>query len=170
MNINELTLYKWYVYKKLNKVIYMGSSGQRHSFMSDAFHEYILSDTELTDITEYISMPVKDEVLDITPTPWHWEERDNAFYIHSLIKDGEETRAVEICKLYGDENIDFADTKAICTAVNNTYGKGYNPAAMEELMNTLEQVENYFDKQHNPGKWAKRLNGLIKTVLQNAKL
>lgn len=80
------------------------------------------------------------EVLNITPGKWVWEERNKRFAIEAINIDGEETTAVEIAVTHGDENIDFTDAKAICTAVNETYGKGFRPEAMEELYKALEEI------------------------------
>lgn len=77
------------------------------------------------------SILVKDE-LDITKGEWYVTKSSanstaiatkTDYSMIAIVADWRKERA--------------SNAKAICTAVNNTYGKGYNPAAMEELYKAL---------------------------------
>lgn len=55
--------------------------------------------------------------------------------------------------------------------VKKVYASEYDKLVEDNihLLETLKDVENYFDQQHHPGKRSKRLNNLIKKVIQNLK-
>lgn len=110
------------------------------------------------------SIPVKDEVLNITKGNWEYtiDWRDGTLNIQSekgayiaTIKDAE-------------ANSSHQDAKAICRAVNNTYGKGLNPESCLPMFNALSAILdgiNTKNKDLNIGS----IKVLCETILQNAK-
>ena len=115
---------------------------------------------------------IDKEVLEITPGEWIIIEGDNrgrvsiapkeSFgFIGSITSDG-----------YGVAAKDNA--KAICKAINGTYGKGYNPAAMDELVKTLGEFVDYINSTwlntENMPDGFKDLLPKAETTLKNAKL
>lgn len=141
-------------------------------------HDY-LSDV----ITRRVSTQSK-EVLNITDTKWELV-KTNSILKPFLIMNGE----IEICELHFGIKRSVPETyeevedngKAICTAVNETYRKGYNPAAMDELYKALSNfvegvdiiVDGLEDGQRKEvyKSIQKSLTyTTAKTALQNAKL
>jgi len=59
------------------------------------------------------------------------------------------------------------NAKAICDAINFTYGKGLNPAAMEQLYKALEELLPVIVTKHVKYNY---LYDKAKTALQNSKL
>lgn len=91
---------------------------------------------------ETTSIPVKDEgkeVLNITPGEWDFED-DYLSKGRSRIRVGGNYGTIAIVAQagYGVEHKDNA--KAICTAVNESYGKGFRPEALEELYERLQDL------------------------------
>jgi ribosomal protein S8 len=64
--------------------------------------------------------PAKEVLQDKhTPGEWIVDERNGQICIEAIGKDGEETTAVEVCIMHGNEKIDKDDAEFICKAVNN---------------------------------------------------
>ena len=122
---------------------------------------------------------IDKEVLEISPTPWFI--RKNGY---EVIMDKDDLYSVAVANTsFRPKKINANNAKAICTAVNETYGKGYNPASLEELYNALDRVVGFL-ADLNGSEWikgqdvgsldmkqrAKGLQSFAYKTLQNSKL
>lgn len=123
-------------------------------------------------------LSIDKEVLEITKGEW---------YISESIQHDENMCAVPYYEI-ANKNSSFwiaqinasdrafgktaaeANAKAICTAINSTYGKGYNPAAMEELYKALEGIMDWQDKHPEISFIPSHILLAAETSLNNAKL
>jgi hypothetical protein len=109
------------------------------------------------------------EVLNITKGEWSiYDMSLPARGIMEIKSDGKIIGTVKKLaggKIYSQEQDHeaSANANAICTAVNETYGKGYNPAAMHELYEKLYDVLWAFG-----GDDRKRLSHVQKAALAQA--
>lgn len=80
-------------------------------------------------------IPVKEgqEVLAITKG--EWMPLNNEYTLLGTSGKGH----THVCIMIENDQME-ANAKAICTAVNGTYGKNLNPAAMEELYKALDEL------------------------------
>lgn len=121
------------------------------------------------------SIPVKEgqEVLDITKGEWRVDKEKPC-----IVRVNEYVRLIQTlevgnCPSVGDyeyfvDREGEANAKAICTAVNGTYGKGFDPSKMEELYKALAIAHKNLQGQNcflSQPEWEQ-----IETALTNAKL
>ena len=78
------------------------------------------------------------EVLNITPGEWE-------IFENPYPQVGTTYIVADCFNSYFTEDRMRANAKAICTAVNETYKKGYNPAAIDELYKALDDLTDRFD-------------------------
>ena len=122
---------------------------------------------------------IDKEVLEITKGRWEIRtdhSREAGTYPRSLIFSN--GRLVANC--YQPEGIvkheeAERNTKAICKAINETYGKGFNPSVMEELYNVLIDalvgLESAKDKfELDTPMWGNTIISKVKEALKNAKI
>lgn len=128
---------------------------------------------------ETTSILVKDELVNMTLGKWETGTNDDNGETVIRSDDGRILTNLE-CDRYHLSDKEIADNaKAICTAVNNTYGKGYDPAAIEELYKALTDLAERAIRcrgilqntnSENKGYWGILDTETAKTALTNAKL
>ena len=137
------------------------------------------------------SKSIDKEVLEITPGEWFLSHSKVAISPTSKrpfksIKNSKSIGGKIIANAFGGGafvneaaiNEAEANAKAICKAINGTYGKGYNPAAMDEVVKALEEsltiIERLSDQYREvANKHSSYTNGehnRLQTALNNAKL
>ncbi len=88
---------------------------------------------EISDILCGFEEPQESkEPLGLTPGEWYSNEIPGNNWIGSLDGDGFKIGCVH----------KMSDMKAICNAVNGTYGKGYDPAQTDALYKALHQLHH----------------------------
>jgi hypothetical protein len=114
------------------------------------------------------------EPLDITPGKWYYsKDQENACTIGNntvCLFMSNETEVIE-GKITIDEVVN--NSIGVCRAINSTYGKGYNPEAMEGLYKALEECVERLEYQKITGEWGKLDQSALtesKQALKNAKL
>lgn len=118
--------------------------------------------------------PVKDELLDIKYYVDGGDYQRNNDPSEVYVRKEKNGEQFDVCNLACNDEPGNAYENALIikTALANTYGKGYNPAAMDELYKALERAKDWFYLN------VKKLDGVgapacfpeILTALQNAKL
>ena len=78
--------------------------------------------------------------MDITKGEWIVSGESKSLQRYHVSANGE-----NICAIFTSLPQSEANAKAICTAVNNTYGKGYNPASLEELYKALAECREWYE-------------------------
>jgi len=116
------------------------------------------------------SKSIDKEVLEITKTPWiaEWTHSINGGQkLGWFISDRENTELH--ITLNADSGKAEANAKAICKAINGTYGKGYNPDAVEELYKALQilLISHY---QLTGGTKRTEVEEIAEKALKNAKI
>ncbi len=116
-------------------------------------------------------LPVK-EPLDITPGGWYYsKDQENACTIGTdkrTLFMSNETEVIE-----GNITIDEVvnNSIAVCRAMNGTYGKGYNPEAMEGLVKEMQGfVDNAIINKQAAENQLTYYKGRFEQALKNAKL
>jgi hypothetical protein len=84
--------------------------------------------------------PVK-EPLGITPGEWLYTVGDNTDF-YDIDADERVCSIYRLSETFGELEAEH-NAKAICTAINETYGKGYNPEAMEGLVKASVAILNW---------------------------
>jgi len=132
-------------------------------------------------------VPVKDllpinedkEVLNITKGEWCINEEENTVSKYRIYTaaDGSNIGWFDPDEEQAEQGLD--NSKAIVTDVNETYGKGYNPAAMDELYKALkatydlaEEMGMIMTSKQWTEKFRNKFNPIMtatETALNNAK-
>lgn len=68
----------------------------------------------------------------ITPTPWH------------ITSEGIKSESRE-WYIIGEGEVSSADSAAIVSAINNTYGQQINPESIPEVLRTFKNLIEYFE-------------------------
>jgi len=118
------------------------------------------------------------EVLNITPGKWGYDDG----HLFKEADDGHSLGSIaHIYETYPEMGgLGGHNAKAICTAVNETYGKGLNPAAMDELYKALQNMYNLAEEMGmimTSDQWTERFRNKFnpimtatETALQNSKI
>lgn len=113
------------------------------------------------------SIPVKEELLDITKGEWEAKDIQNNIYV--ITEDADICMMLGKTSLLKNERL-LSNAKAICTAVNNTYGKGFDPSKMEGIYLALKALVKVMDEYHGQMPVAFRAERMTaKIAIENAK-
>jgi hypothetical protein len=118
------------------------------------------------------------EVLNITSPifhKWHVPGTEKGDEYSCVVLGGPYDGIIARTQIDVYTDIDKAEgnAKAICTAVNETYGKGFRPEAMEELYNALTKCAKQLERYTSLDYWDTdddEAYELSKTALNNAKI
>lgn len=124
--------------------------------------------------------------IGITPTPWvaggSFPYKGNEGYIFAVTNRPE----ILVCKTFGsiDENTppigeQMENSKAIVSAVNNTYGAGIDPEAVRDLLKELQDLQGRCERARvilqettsaSGGNWGILDTSAAKAAIEKAKL
>ena len=111
---------------------------------------------------------IDKEVLEITPGEWCITDEENTVSKYRIFTAQGGSNIGWFDPDEEEMEKELANSKAICKAINGTYGKGYNPDAMDELYKALQTllISHY---QLTGGIRPTEIEQVAETALKNSK-